>query len=51
MFVNDKNKLSLFAGLSLSPDGNYVLSNSMDNTARIWVRPLFSRTYIGVALV
>lgn len=27
-------------GLSLSPDGSYVLSNAMDNTVRIWdVRP------------
>ena len=26
--------------LSLSPDGNFVLSNSMDNTVRMWdVRP------------
>ena len=29
-----------FLGLSLSPDGNYVLTNSMDQTARIWVRLL-----------
>ena len=27
-------------GISLSPDGSYLLSNGMDNTARIWdVRP------------
>ena len=27
-------------GMSLSPDGSYLLSNSMDNTLRIWdVRP------------
>lgn len=27
-------------GISLSPDGSYVLSNSMDNTLRIWdIRP------------
>lgn len=27
-------------GISLSPDGSYVLSNAMDNTVRIWdVRP------------
>ena len=30
-------------GLSLSPDGSYVLSNAMDNTLRIWdVRPFAS---------
>ncbi len=30
----------LSSSLSLSPDGSYVLSNSMDNTLRIWdVRP------------
>lgn len=27
-------------GLKLSPDGNHVLSNAMDNTVRMWdVRP------------
>lgn len=27
-------------GLSLSPDGSYLLSNAMDNTLRIWdIRP------------
>ncbi len=27
-------------GLSLSPDGNFLLSNAMDNTLRVWdVRP------------
>ena len=26
-------------GMALSPDGSYVLTNSMDNTLRIWVRP------------
>ena len=24
-------------GMKLSPDGAYVLTNSMDNTVRIWV--------------
>ncbi|KAL1447977.1 hypothetical protein MTO96_006549 [Rhipicephalus appendiculatus] len=32
--------LDTITGLSLSPDGSYILSNSMDNTLRIWdVRP------------
>lgn len=27
-------------GLALSPDGSYVLSNSMDNSLRVWdIRP------------
>lgn len=27
-------------GMSVSPDGNFLLSNSMDNTIRVWdVRP------------
>lgn len=30
----------IITGLSLSPDGSYVLSNAMDNTLRIWdIRP------------
>lgn len=32
--------MDIITGLSLSPDGSYVLSNSMDNTLRIWdIRP------------
>ncbi|XP_075742132.1 U5 small nuclear ribonucleoprotein 40 kDa protein-like [Rhipicephalus microplus] len=32
--------LDTITGLCLSPDGSYILSNSMDNTLRIWdVRP------------
>ena len=39
-------------GLRLSPDGNYVLSNAMDSTVRIWdVRPFanqrLERTFVG----
>lgn len=31
---------ALVLGLSLSPDGNHLLSNSMDNSVRMWdVRP------------
>jgi hypothetical protein len=44
--TNNKIILVVCAGLSLSPDGNYVLSNSMDNTARIWVRELSSSPII-----
>ena len=30
-------------GLSLSPDGSFLLSNSMDNTVRMWdVKPFVS---------
>lgn len=32
--------VSYVAGLSLSPDGNHLLSNSMDNSVMMWdVRP------------
>jgi len=32
--------IMLISSMSLSPDGSYVLTNSMDNTLRIWdVRP------------
>lgn len=35
-----KGHKETITGLSLSPDGNYLLSNSMDNTVRIWdVKP------------
>uniref|UniRef100_UPI0035902FA5 U5 small nuclear ribonucleoprotein 40 kDa protein n=1 Tax=Myxine glutinosa TaxID=7769 RepID=UPI0035902FA5 len=35
-----KGHLDSVTGLSLSPDGSYVLSNAMDNTVRIWdIRP------------
>lgn len=35
-----KGHADTITGLSLSPDGSYVLSNAMDNTLRIWdVRP------------
>lgn len=31
-------------GLSLSPDGNYIASNAMDNTVRIWdIRPFAAK--------
>lgn len=35
-----KGHLDTITGLSLSPDGSYVLSVAMDNSLRIWdVRP------------
>lgn len=35
-----KGHSDTITGLSLSPDGSYILSNAMDNTLRIWdVRP------------
>ncbi|KAG9300737.1 hypothetical protein G9A89_023535 [Geosiphon pyriformis] len=33
---NLKGHIDTISGLSLSPDGSYLLSNSMDNTVRIW---------------
>ena len=35
--------LLIYVGISLSPDGSHLLSNSMDNTLRVWdVRPFVS---------
>jgi Prp8 binding protein len=32
--------LDTVTGISVSPDGNYLVSNSMDNTVKIWdIRP------------
>lgn len=40
MLYKLKGHTDTITGLSLSPDGSYILSNAMDNTLKIWdVRP------------
>jgi Prp8 binding protein len=41
MFLSGHN--GTVTGLSLSPDGNHLLSNSADNTVKMWdIRPYVS---------
>ena len=40
VFLKLEGHQDSITGIRVSPDGNYVLSNSMDNTVRIWdIRP------------